>query len=99
MAMITVKMTKMACACGLDQSIIAQPIAFVIDMKMAVAVRPFGRSYTLISSYDIPHRVGLSERQNQTVRLIRQSGPSLTQRLFQQEMDGAQGVNRMFTPM
>jgi hypothetical protein len=43
MAMSIVKMTNMTRALGLDQSIIAQPIALVIDMNIDVSVSPFGR--------------------------------------------------------
>jgi len=41
--MIIVKMTNVTGALGLDQSIIAQPIALVIDMNIDVSVSPLGR--------------------------------------------------------
>ena len=40
MAIVTVNMTKMTFALGMDQSMIAQPIALVIDMRIEVSVNP-----------------------------------------------------------
>ena len=53
MTIIIVKMTNVTRAWGLDQSIIVQPMALVIDMSIDVSVSPFGRSESLMIRWDI----------------------------------------------
>jgi len=48
MKIIIVNVKNMTRAFGLDQSIIAQPMALVIDINSEVSVSPLGRSYPLM---------------------------------------------------
>jgi hypothetical protein len=48
MTMIIVKMTNVTRALGLDQSIIAQPKALVMDMNIVDSVSPLGRVESMV---------------------------------------------------